>query len=356
MRRLALVLLLIGLAASVLLLTPRPGVQASPPADSVALLAIDADPTGNTIDPPIDSDNDGTSDTEQTTLGTIDECISVDPGATIDIDVVVQGYPSTNPLKGYLLALYYDPSAVKVKTALTGDTPETGRTLLSADPQSGPFRSFSLGDIGVAYFISVVDLAPLDSDEDIDGTETSDGFLARFTLDILAEGVTALTLGSSSSIAGEQGTIPVAKMQGAQIAVGEPCPGHVTPTLPRTPAQGATPTPKPTPTSTATPMPTPTPTPTARPTPTGEVTAVPTTPVPTPSPTPAQSPRPTATPASPEAGEIGAPPPTGAARDSGDGGPPWLAIGLGLGIAALLTGGSVLAVRRWIHQSPGRQT
>lgn len=49
MKRLAFVLLLAGLAASVLLVTPRPAAQASPPADSIALLAIDADLTGTTI-------------------------------------------------------------------------------------------------------------------------------------------------------------------------------------------------------------------------------------------------------------------------------------------------------------------
>jgi hypothetical protein len=57
------------------------GAQASPGAESIALLAMDADPTGNTMDPPIDSDNDGTPDTEQTTLGSIGTSMSVATGA-----------------------------------------------------------------------------------------------------------------------------------------------------------------------------------------------------------------------------------------------------------------------------------
>ena len=328
------------------------GADASSPAGSVALLAIDADPTGNTIGSPIDSDSDTTPDTEQTTLGSVDECVSIASPTTIDIDIVVQGYPSTDPLKGYVVALYYDPSALEVEAALAGDAPATGRTLLSADPQSGPFFSIPIGDVDGAFLIAMADRAPLDPDEDIDGTETSDGFLARLTLKVLTEGVTTLTLGSNSSVGGEEGNIPVVKIQGAEIAVGEPCPGLATPTPEPTPTPTATPTPTPTPT----PAPTPTVAPTLPPAPTPTVGVTPEpTPQLTPSPLPAASPSPTATPATPDAGEIEALPPTGAAGEGGDGAPPWLAIGLGLGIAAVVAGGAVLAVRRRARQSPDRQ-
>jgi len=326
---------------------PPAAAQAAPPAQTVALLAIDADPTGNTIGPPTDTDSDTTPDTEQTALGTIDECVSIASPATIEVDFVVLGYPSSDPLKAYALALNYDPNVVQVKATITGDAPGTSRTLLSADPQSGPFLSFPISDAGVLV-ISVADLAPFDPDEDIDGTEASDGFLARLTLDALAEGIIPLTLGPSTSVGGQHGNIPAGKIQGAQIAVGQPCPSEGTP-APASPAPEASPTPTREPTAVGTATPGSTPTPPATPTaaPTAGLTPVPTTQKPVPSPSSVVSPRPTAMPSASAAVTIDALPPTGAAG-GGEAGVSvrWLTIGLGLGIAALLAGAAVLAVRR----------
>jgi hypothetical protein len=298
-------------------------------------MAIDADPAGNTISSPVDSDNDGSPDTEQTKLGTIDECVSISSPGTVDVDVVVQGYPSSDPLKAYVVALGYAPDTLEVKSTLTGEAPDSDRTLLSADPQSGPFLSFPIGEIYGGFYISVADRAPLDPDEDIDGTETSDGFLVRFTIDVLAEGLIQLTLGPSSSVGGDEGKIAVSQLQDAQIAVGQPCPGAVTPT--------------PSPTLTPSPTPTPTPTPTPAPTLTVEATPVPTIADLTPSPPAVASPTLAPTERSPTPQEPRSPPSTGAARHGGDRGPLWLAIGLGLGILAVLAGGAVVLARRRVQ-------
>jgi hypothetical protein len=181
---------------------------------SIGLLAVDMDITDNTIGSSTDSDGDGTADTEATSLGSVEDCAQVASGDTIQVDIVVQDYPTTDPLIGYDITLNYDPAVANVTGtafetftgALGSSIPEL-RTLISADPQSGPIfevdeegESISLPDTDGQFAMAVLDLAPgPDPDEDVDGEEVSDGVLARIQLTAVGAGQTTLSLTTTSA-------------------------------------------------------------------------------------------------------------------------------------------------------------
>ena len=232
-----------------LALAPRfgPDAEASHNGGSVALYSLDMNPTGNTINLPTDSDADTTLDTEQTKLGTIQNCIQVEsvetvpgiPGPnSIPVDVVVQGWPASDPLAGYTIALGF-PAGLSISRtggnngSITGDVPAIARTLLSADPQSAPFffgyidpPNYGLGaDLAGpnTWDATGVDLSPIDADEDIDGEELSDGFLARVWFKVTAAGpaLHSITLGGVPKDGA--GDMDVTTVQGGMIAVDTPC-------------------------------------------------------------------------------------------------------------------------------------
>ena len=213
--------------------------QASHNSGVISLLALDMDATGNTIDAPTDFDSDTTADTEQATLGSIEKCISVNHPATFDIDVVVSGFPATDPMTGYEVDVSF-PSGLTLTNSITGDIPILARTLISADPQSGSFSptidptgtaNYGGGSdlVGPATFgAAVLDFSPLDlADEDIDGEEIIDGYLVRLTISTNANGPALLpmSLGTSavSFVIDDAGTIN-ATLQDGTVAVDRACP------------------------------------------------------------------------------------------------------------------------------------
>ncbi len=317
---------------------------------SVSLLAVDMDITGNSIDAATDSDADTTLDTEATSVGTIEDCAQIATDGTTQVDIVVTGYPADDPLVAYDVTLNYDPAVVNVTgTALDtfygdlGGSLPTLRTLISADPQSGPFFAvdengdpITLPDTDGAFSIQNLDLAPLDPDEDVDGEEVSDGFLARIQLTGVGAGQTTLSLTTSTFfVISDGGQVPVDTINWGFLSVDGACVPGAQPTPTPTPTPTTTPTPTPTPTSTSTPTPTPTPT---IPTPTPAGTA-------SPSPAGTTTPTPTGTPASgPAAG-----PPTGdgIAVDEGDSRSvlPWLFVGLGAALTVVATGYATYSAR-----------
>jgi hypothetical protein len=66
--------------------------------DPTVVLGIDVDPSGNTA----------------TSLGTIDQCISVSSGANFDIDVFLNSIPSPHNLGGFEYYLNYDSDVLRV--------------------------------------------------------------------------------------------------------------------------------------------------------------------------------------------------------------------------------------------------
>ena len=212
---------------------------------TISLLAVDMDITGNTIGTAIDTTGDATLDTETTTLGSIDQasdkCASITTSGSVTIDIVVHGYPPTDPLVGYDIALNYNPALVRVGgtvfdtfTGDLGNVIPSLRTLISADPQSSPFFASvnTVPDTDGAFVMSVLDLAPFSADEDVDGEEKSDGFLARIRLEAVgATGTSDLTLSTGTFfVLDDQGEVPADAVQPAKVAVGVACPAPATPT------------------------------------------------------------------------------------------------------------------------------
>jgi hypothetical protein len=231
----------------------RPG-EAAHEGGSIALLALDMNPAGNTIAdaPP--------GNVEQTRLGAVESCLEVTHPATFDVDLVVSGYPTaTDSLVAYDITLTF-PAGLQLTNSVTGNVPALGRTLLSADPQSGPsfFPQIDEPNYGVGpplagpatHAAVALDFAQDDPDESVDGEENSDGFLIRYTFKTTAAGPASipLTLGTTSNFvlddAGSEAPMPIAKVQNGVVAVGRSCAGIGPPPGPTgtgTPAAAQTP-------------------------------------------------------------------------------------------------------------------
>ncbi len=317
---------------------------------SIGLLAVDMDITGNTIGSATDRDGDGTADTEATSLGSVEDCAQVASGGTIQVDIVVRGYPTANPLVGYDITLNYDPAVANVTgtafetfTGALGPSIPELRTLISADPQSGPIfevdedgESISLPDTDGQFAIAVLDLAPgPDPDEDLDGEEVSDGFLARIQLTAVGAGQTTLSLTTTSEfVLDDEGPVDIDALNFGFLSVDEACVPGEQPPPPVSSADGSLSTP-----GTQTPLPGTPGTATQADGPPGSGVSTQ-----TPGPgTPALS----GTPLSGDAGGTGreAPGPGGDAPGAGetDGGlstGAWAGIGIGIAAAALAASGA----------------
>ena len=261
-------LLSVGLLGSVLLtlaalgiLTAvgRPGAvaQTSP----VTTVGIDVDPSGNAVGPPesgvqcdnaVDDDGDGlvndgcpTVDAPEasadcandidddidglvndgcpanTSLGTIDSCISVSQGQQFDIDVFVDQIPSDRDFVGFNYDLGFDSSRVSLTAhdhamLLTAVYGSSISDLSEAIPDTSPPHAVYVADFGTE------EVGPIA------------GVLGRYTLEVLPTapvGLFSLTLtnldlsdAAAESIAVDQVLDGNATPQYGLIAVGEPCP------------------------------------------------------------------------------------------------------------------------------------
>ena len=340
----AAVVLLLTAAASISLITG--GSPAQSAQGSVTLVAVDVNTAGN----------------DDSTVGTIDNCISITNGATIDFDLVVKGVDPGDKIAGYQFDIDYNPSVITLDPLFTGAVDADTRgsvapndvTMVSRINSTGGAGFLHLSDLATnpnsmtvaaadgtsdAYNNVVGVQAPplmhepdsatdgIDGDFDtvVDnaGEASQDGVLARVTIQAIANGTSPLTIPSAAGGADgfsdqiitagtgplQGAPIPVTTLQSAEIRVGSACAAPTaTPTPTPTPTPTATPTATPTPTPTGTPTPTPTATPsgTATPTPTPTPTGTPT---PTPTPTPTATPSGTATP-TPTPTPTGTPTPT----------------------------------------------
>jgi hypothetical protein len=192
-------------------------------------VGVDADPTGNTA----------------TSLGSIDPCVSVDKGATFDIDLIVT---NVEDLRGWEVYFSFDDNVV---TVVDLDV----EMFQAVDEGSSVFNgSQDLGSISGGLFrVGAVDIGA--------GSEadSGSGVLARLTLEATGSGLSPALLPLLDE--NEDGTIdlgprlsdpqfePIGDTTGdpyfdgtivqAQIAVGMPCPAAPSPE----PTPEATPTP-----------------------------------------------------------------------------------------------------------------
>ncbi len=197
-------LLVTGIGALVLavalVVASRPTAEA---AGTIPLVAVDTDTTGN-----------GAS-----AIGAVDGCghvVSV--GGSIEVDVVVQGVPAAG-LSGASFDLVYDPYVVKV-TAFNG-----------AIMLPGAFTSFSdtPPDIDGAFRVETVIFG---------GYPSGDGAVARFTLEAVGVGSTALRLDDLVYADGPDflegppayANYSITTMSAGQVTVGSVACGSPTPT------------------------------------------------------------------------------------------------------------------------------
>jgi len=224
------------------LLAPQPLLDSAPPAEAahqggvIGLLALDLDPTGNTV---TDSPSGAV---EETTLGTIESCLEVTHPATFQVDVVVSDYPAdTDSLVAYDIIVTF-PAGLRLTDSVTGHIATLGRTLISADPQSGSFfapqvdePNYGTGaplDGPASHSVAIIDFAPLDADESVDGEENSAGYLIRYTFETTATGPAELPLSLDSSsefLLDDNAGLSIAKVQNGVIAVDRSCIGLTPP-------------------------------------------------------------------------------------------------------------------------------
>jgi hypothetical protein len=183
---------------------------------SPVVISVDVDPSGNTA----------------SSLATIDTCRSVAKDSTLDVDLVIQ---QANDVAGFQVVLLYDPSILQI-IGIKPDFFLGGRGLMIGDI---PYLIIDESQAGADV--------PVEEPE-ADGrfvlayageSANGEGVLAR--LRFRASGTGTSTLELTDVQAADSGGVVLAPdgVQGAQLAVDEPCPGATAP-------PAASPTPSPT--------------------------------------------------------------------------------------------------------------
>jgi hypothetical protein len=190
----------------------------------IGLLSIDANTQGNTA----------------TSLGPIDGCARVEPGAQIDVDYIVDAVPQDRPLIAFEVDIRYNPDLIEI-VAVDHDL------MLAAVGQYQPFVDLTdpLPDADGDYRLVVLDTASQTELRD-PGTgeitqpeanvERGKGVLARVTLRAKAPGISEVTVGFDPPDGPypltqdtQNETIIVDKIGGVSIAIGQDCPPEVIP-------------------------------------------------------------------------------------------------------------------------------
>ena len=203
--------IVIGAAVLGLFGLPAVGTVAGP-GTSIALLAIDGDPTGNS----------------PRSVGSIEQCVSTSVGRPTQIDIVVPGpgVPAGRGISAYQFSLRYDPGSIWI-------TDDDSNMLLAqaarsnvipiADPR--PDRNGVYESWGVDFGPSGIEPAG--------SSETGPGVIARITLLPQSVGVSTLTLSDVLVIDDASDRISLESVQSATIIVGQSCSSEsVTPLTP----------------------------------------------------------------------------------------------------------------------------
>jgi len=188
----------------------------------IGLLSIDANVQGNTA----------------TSIGPIDGCARVEPGAQIDVDYIVDAVPEDRPLIAFEVDIRYNPDLIEV-VAVDYDL------MLAAVGTYQPFVDLTdeLPDSDGDYRLVVLDTASQTELRDPStgeitqpeaNVERGKGTLARITLRAKAPGVTEVNVGYDPPDGPypltqdtQNETIIVDKIGGVSIAIGQDCPPEV---------------------------------------------------------------------------------------------------------------------------------
>lgn len=173
---------------------------------------------GVTTSVAVDTDSEGNS---PRTVGGVEECVSVDVGQPVVVDIVVPepGVPADRGVAAYQFDLLYDPNVVWVQA-------DDGDMLLAQAPGSNliPIADPKPDTNGV-YVSWVLDFGP-SGIEPAGSSETGAGVLARLTLMPRNAGTSYLTLSNVLVIDDEGERIDLGPVQRGAVNVGQPCPGE----------------------------------------------------------------------------------------------------------------------------------
>ncbi|HUF53543.1 MAG TPA: hypothetical protein VMR52_07190 [Dehalococcoidia bacterium] len=168
------------------------------------MVALDADPSGNTV----------------RSVGDIDDCRSLEPGESGEIDIVIPSPGMTGRgLSAYQFSLLYDRSLVSVTAsapAMLIEQAAASNVLYFSDP---------LPDTNGVYVSWAVDFGPT-AEEPAGASEKGEGILARVTVTAKASGTTELRLSEVQLIDSESDPTPLAGTQNARLEIGQSCPGE----------------------------------------------------------------------------------------------------------------------------------
>lgn len=192
-------------------------------------LRVDADASGNSA----------------TSLGSIQNCRSVNTDDTFDVDVVIT---DVKALAAFQFELQFDPDILQVTAA-------NDKMMLAATPGSNiiPFTDTPPGKTSGSFLVAAADFGQAGKTE-----ENGSGVLARLTFKALANGLSSLSIyqpelaatgpdGNTFHIEPVEGSYFVGPIYSANIAVGQSCTpppsptSHPSATTDGTPTPGATP-------------------------------------------------------------------------------------------------------------------
>jgi hypothetical protein len=178
---------------------------------TIGLLAIDANSEGNAA----------------TSLGPLDGCSRIEPGAQITVDYTVDSIPQDRPIIGFEAEVRYDPQLLEVIDA-------DYRLLLAAIGAHQPFsgQSDQLPDSDGSFRMQVLDTASTTDPEA--NVERGAGVLARLTFRAKAAGIATVSIAVSREplvypvvLDTQNELIFVDRVASASLAVGQDCPVEV---------------------------------------------------------------------------------------------------------------------------------
>lgn len=243
--RLAIVVGLAALAGVIYVTSDNPAVAGPAAQDAVDVVAIDADPTGNT----------------STALGPLDACVEVAPGATFNVDIIIDAIPDVaNPaadgLAGFQFVVQYDSALLTLNSQnssfILANNPGSTLIIGGAQPpvevSAGPPRVVTFGDLD----ISLPPASPDSIEDNIKGIGSRLNFTAATGSGLAEVSLLPGTLAGNATvlIQKDNDTFTVGQFIGATIAVSTgtceeapPAPVHTPSTSPTTGGDpgGATP-------------------------------------------------------------------------------------------------------------------
>lgn len=207
--------------AIALALLPVDHGAAGASSQGIAVIALDADPSGN----------------GPRMVGTVESCVSAAVGQPVNIDVAIPspGIPANRGMAAYQFSILYDPTVVWI------DADNSDMLLAQAAGSNVIPIAEPKPDRNGVYQSWGIDFGP-SGIEPAGSSETGPGVIARITLLPQSNGLSPLTLSGVLIIDDASERISLESVLSGAIHVGEPCPDQ-SPSLAPSPTPTATPTP-----------------------------------------------------------------------------------------------------------------